>query len=269
MSHTFSGFVFSHPTTTFIYYSMATPTLATPEKVHAAPKTEVKHKSGDHLLEYPLVRDCHDAVALSTLGKPATEALCHVYAKTKNTQPFKFFYDHGDKSCEACLDHVDAWAPSLKTMECHDLTDPIVRPIEATHLAFVKSVVQPVLQKTNDVRLAVNSYLQDKDGKCFVASVTQPVMKPCNSVLTSFTGKVKQLHSSKGESKTADFSKVGKVFLFVKAKRAGSALAKVDETAEEAGEASEGQAEEAAEGEEGPLGSEAAPKKAVTETATI
>lgn len=191
---------------------MATPIVATPEKAPIVHKSDVKHKTGDHLLEYPLIKDCHDAVILSTLGRPAKDAVSHVYTKTKNIQPFKFFYDHTDKSCDSCLDRMDAWAPSLKTMECHDLTDPIVRPIEATHLAFVTSVVQPVLQKTNDVRLAVNSYLEDKDKKSFVASVALSVLKPCTTVLNSVNTKVKQIHNSKS-NKTAEFSRVGKKFL--------------------------------------------------------
>lgn len=191
---------------------MATPFVATPEKPSFVRKPEVKHKTGDHLLEYPLIKDCHDAVILSTCGRPAKDAMSHIYTKTKNVQPFKFFYDHSDKSCDACLNRVDALVPSLKTLECHDLTDPIVRPVEAAHLAFVTSVVQPVLQKTNDVRLAVNSYLEEKDKTSFVASVALPVLKPCTTMLNSVNTKVKHIHSTKA-NKTAEFSRVGKKFL--------------------------------------------------------
>lgn len=156
------------------------PTVAAETAVQAP---VVQHVVLNHLLEYPVLHAGHDTLLACPIGKTVVDSTLPSYTVVRNLQPVKIIADYTNSALDKGLTTIDSWAPSLKTLEVHDLTDPVTQPLGALHLAVVKTVVEPTAKKVLDVKLSVHSVLYNKDGKAIIPSFADPVVSPVNAYL--------------------------------------------------------------------------------------
>lgn len=149
------------------------------------PITVVRHKTWGHLLEYPTVLEVHKSMESSKWIKPWKAPLMDSLETVSTFQPFKFVYETGDRWADSGLDVLDGYVPSLKTVECQDITDLLTQPVRTFHFVFVKSVVEPAAKSINETRFFVHSVVFDSKATELAKNVANPVAGTFNLVLDS------------------------------------------------------------------------------------
>lgn len=168
----------------------------------------------NHFRQYPLVNSGREAFFTIPFTRAIADSITPTLKSVRKTQPVKYVLDSGDLVAESMLTQLDNVFPSLISLEAHDLTDPITRPVNgsiqnaqeamnAAHETVFKNVVEPTAKTLNDCRFRFNSTVYDANGKGIVSSLIDPVVAPVNESLERFvtvwfpeTKKVSKDHSS-------------------------------------------------------------------------
>lgn len=145
--------------------------------------SSVRHKARSHLLEYPILLEAHKATEEIKWPKPLVVFVGDSWRTVSNTQPFKYVIDFGDHCADESLVILDRWVPSLKTIECSDITDPVVQPVRSAHFLLVKVVFEPAAKHLNDTRILVHSVLNDTRISKTATKLTDPVIGTFNLFL--------------------------------------------------------------------------------------
>lgn len=158
---------------------------ATQASTEVPPITVLRHKTWAHLLEYPTVLEVHKSMESSKWIRPWKIPLMDSLETVSTYQPFKFVYETGDRLADSGLDVLDGYVPSLKTMECQDVTNLVAQPVRSLHLIIAKGVVEPAAKSIHDTRVVVHSAVSDSRATKVAKSVANPVAGTFNSMLDS------------------------------------------------------------------------------------
>lgn len=149
------------------------------------PISNVRHKTWAHLLEYPTVLEVHKTMESSRWVRPWKVPLMDSFETVSNIQPFKFAYETGDRWTESGLEVLDGYFPSLKTVECQDISNLVTQPARSLHFIAVKGVVEPTAKSINDTRIFVHHAVLDSRATQMAKKVANPVAGTLNLILDS------------------------------------------------------------------------------------
>ncbi|CUM63515.1 uncharacterized protein PRCAT00001091001 [Priceomyces carsonii] len=147
-----------------------------------------------HCKEYPILLSTRNMVLSLPLSLKIASTVAPHLSSVRETQPIKTVMDKGDLIADGALGKIDKHIPSLKTLEVHDLTDPVTRPIngaidsvKAKNAIIVdsllKNLVEPSVKTVNEIKGKFHSTLYDAEGKCVITSVADPMVAPVNQKL--------------------------------------------------------------------------------------
>lgn len=114
-------------------------------------------KAWAHLMEYPTLLEAHKAVENIKWLKPVKVSVGDSFESLSSVQPFKIVVDLGDALVDDSLVVLDGWVPSLKTVECRDITDSVTRPVKAAHFFIIKAAVEPAARSLNNGRVFLHT----------------------------------------------------------------------------------------------------------------
>lgn len=168
-------------------------TFAAPESVHTS-EVSAHQKLLSHVKQYPLVISGVETLCMIPYSKELYSSTIPVIKYVRNTQPIKVAMDKCDIMADSLLTQVDNLFPMVKTLEVHDITDPVVRPaikigeevrisFETAHETAMKTVVEPTAKSINGIRYNIHSVMYDENGKSVVTSKLDPIVAPMNEKL--------------------------------------------------------------------------------------
>ncbi|KAK6453932.1 uncharacterized protein RJT20DRAFT_64433 [Scheffersomyces xylosifermentans] len=125
-----------------------------------------------HIGQYPILNSSKEAAMSLPYSKNVVSTFSPTLKAIRETQPIKAVADTGDIIADCALDQVDKLLPSLKTLEIHDLTDPVTRPVngaietvQSTINTFndkvQKDLVDPTTKVVNDLKDRLHSIVFD------------------------------------------------------------------------------------------------------------
>ncbi|CAH2352107.1 hypothetical protein CLIB1423_05S05754 [[Candida] railenensis] len=174
---------------------------------------------------YPLVQSTRSAIYSIPCTTQVKNAIKPTLKIIRSTEPIKTIMDNGDLIGIYSLDQLDRIFPTLKTLEAHDLTDPVTRPfrststfvnhcIEGTNQNFQSVVVQPTNKAMNDLRTSLFSVIYDANGKGVISSRADPIFKPINNQLeTAISRYLHDIKTVPEEGSTSEMSRTWRILL--------------------------------------------------------
>lgn len=164
------------------------------ESTEVASEVSPHQKLLSHVKQYPIVTTGADAVFMVPHSKQVYDLVKPKAKIIRETQPVKMVLDKCDTITDGLLTQVDTLFPLIKTLEVHDITDPVVRPAlktseevkiayEMAHEKAMRTVVEPTVKSLNGIRYNVHSVMYDENGKSVVTSKLDPIVAPVNEKL--------------------------------------------------------------------------------------
>jgi sporulation-specific protein 4 len=178
-----------------------------------------------HFRLYPVVRSTRSAIYAVPCVKTVASSVKPVLKSIRATEPIKSVMNQGDSVGIYTLEQLDRFCPQLKTLEVHDLTDPVTRPINGTVKlvndavsATNKQINTTFVEPTNRALLTIGSgftsLVYDENGKGVISSRADPIFGPINNNLESCINRY--LHDIKSvpkETLTSEMSRTCRILL--------------------------------------------------------
>lgn len=179
--------------------STATAAVPRPEITALSPQEQLVA----HIRKYALAKSTRDLILAIPCARSVADTVTPGFQFVRNTYPIKVAFDCGDMLADGLLDQLDRTIPSLQTLECRDLTDPVCVPLHDAQQVVLKDVVEPTFKSVNEARYRLHSVVSDNDGKSFILAYADPLVAPVNESIERFvevwfpgTKKVTKDHSS-------------------------------------------------------------------------
>lgn len=189
-------------------------TVTVTENMVTVPEVSPQKRFLTHVRKYPLVNSTRDVVFRVPGTRQVATSITPTLKAIRATQPVKWVMDTGDDIAVLMLTQLDSVFPILSTLEAHDLTDPITRPVNGTvkttqetlnaaHESLFKTIVEPTAKNVSGLRYSFNTLVYDNNGKGIITSQVDPIVAPVNESIEKLitvwfpeTEKVSKDHSS-------------------------------------------------------------------------
>lgn len=148
----------------------------------------------NHARLYPIVQASRSAFYTLPFTKVLADSVRPTLQTIRMIEPLKVIMDQGDLMGVFTLQQLDRICPQLKTLEFHDLTDPVCIPInssvqsvnkfiEVTNTSVQMSVIKPTNEVIYTFRNRFLSLVYDSNGRGIISSQADFVFSPINSNL--------------------------------------------------------------------------------------
>lgn len=178
-----------------------------------------------HFRLYPVVKSTRSAIYAVPCVKTVASSVKPVLKSIRATEPVKSVMNQGDLVGIYTLEQLDRFCPQLKTLEVHDLTDPVTRPINGTFKLVNDAVsatnrqinitfVEPTNRALLNLGSGFTSLVYDENGKGVISSRADPIFEPINNNLESCINRY--LHDIKPvpkETLTSEMSRTCRIIM--------------------------------------------------------